>query len=158
MAPSCNQRHNVLPLGTPPGRCVGLAEPDRGCSNAKGKSYFAGSSQARALTCTTSSGGKVRGRPGRSGSSNPARRSIKKRLRQSETTSRRVSRQLQLDFLGRRELDGIWAPSWHQYPLADKMPGQSLGNPSKLYVSVFIKLSTKLVRRLRATGSSTDAR
>src|SRR6516164_1210608 len=86
MAPSCNQRHNALPLGTPPGRCVGLAEPDRGCSNAKGKSYFAGSSQARALTCTTSSGGKVGGRPGRSRSSNPARRSVRKRLRQSETT------------------------------------------------------------------------
>ena len=27
----------------------------------KGKSYFAGSSQARALTCTTSSGGESRG-------------------------------------------------------------------------------------------------
>ena len=51
---------------------------------------LAGQLEARALICTTTSGGK-KGRPGCGNSSNPARCSVKKRLRHKLTTSRRVS-------------------------------------------------------------------
>ena len=44
------------------------------------------------MTGTTSSGGKSPGRPGRACSSNPPRRSLKKRSRRRDTTLRRVSR------------------------------------------------------------------
>ena len=75
-----------------------------GTPSGRGRPCFAGSSQAKGLICTTSAGGKVRGRPGRACSSNPARRSVKRRLRQRETPSRRVSKHAAIS-----SLDKPWA-------------------------------------------------
>src|ERR1700721_4251786 len=62
MGASCHQRHNVLPLMDPPRPlCWTFCTKSGGLQRDQGKSYFAGSSQARALTCTTSSGGKSPG-------------------------------------------------------------------------------------------------
>src|SRR5215469_7675184 len=100
MATSCNQRQRVLPLreASKP-RCWTCCTRSAVLQQDSGRPYLAGGSQATTLTCTTSSGGKVRGRSGGACSSNPARRSVKKRLRQNDTTSRRVSRQAAISSL-----------------------------------------------------------
>jgi two-component system LytT family response regulator len=61
-----------------------------------GKSWVAGSSQAQALICTTRSGEKVRGRPGRERSSKPAIDRAKDRLAgPAEALARRLGALIQ---------------------------------------------------------------
>ncbi len=85
-----NHRQILLPLTvpTPLDSCTYRASSAQ-LHRAKGTPCVEGNSQARDLTQTTTSGGETRGRPGRSGSSNPASRRSKKRLRYLVTTPRR---------------------------------------------------------------------
>src|SRR6516165_10554502 len=62
MASSCNQRQSVLPLmeASKP-LCWTCCTRSVVLQRDSGRPYLAGSSQAKALTCTTSSGGKSPG-------------------------------------------------------------------------------------------------
>jgi len=82
MASACSQRHAVMSLMVATSPAWRTCRPRSATlQRDSGIPCVAGNSQARALTCTTRSGGETGGRPGRDRSSRPASRSSKKRLR-----------------------------------------------------------------------------